>query len=114
MGYLLPANTVVATQSWSLHRDTSVFPSPETFLPDRWLETPDNKEQLAQMGQYMMPFGTGTRVCGGQNQAQVVLRIVVALVARNFKIVAPPETNDRTMFIKDAFVWLTILFTPPH
>lgn len=38
MGYALPPGTIVSTQAWSMHRDTSVFPSPDTFLPDRWLE----------------------------------------------------------------------------
>ena len=37
MGYALPPGTVVATQAWSMHRDADVFPSPETFLPERWL-----------------------------------------------------------------------------
>lgn len=39
MGYALPPGTVVATQAWSMHRDPEVFPSPETFLPERWLPT---------------------------------------------------------------------------
>jgi len=56
------------------------------------------------MAQYMMPFGTGTRVCGGQNLAQVMLKIAVAALARNFDVVAPPETNERSMEIKDSFV----------
>ena len=37
MGYAVPAGTVVSTQAWSMHRDANVFPSPETFLPERWL-----------------------------------------------------------------------------
>lgn len=104
MGYSLPANTIVATQAWSLHRDASVFPSPETFLPDRWLETADNAIHLSQMTQHMIPFGVGTRVCGGQNLAMMMIRIVVVSMVRNFKIVAPPETNDKSMDMRDAFV----------
>jgi cytochrome P450 len=65
MGYALPPGTIVSTQAWSMHRDASIFPSPETFLPDRWLETSENEEQLMLMSQHMMPFGTGSRVCGG-------------------------------------------------
>ena len=38
MGYALPPGTVVATQAWSMHRNPEVFPSPETFLPERWLQ----------------------------------------------------------------------------
>ena len=37
MGYALPPGTVVSTQAWSMHRDAEIFPSPETFLPERWL-----------------------------------------------------------------------------
>ena len=106
MGYALPPGTIVATQAWSMHRDPSVFPSPSTFLPDRWLQThaPDNTEQLAQMQQHYMPFGTGSRGCGGQNLAMMMLRITVAAIARNFDIAAPAETNDKSMEVRDSFV----------
>ncbi|KIK52693.1 hypothetical protein GYMLUDRAFT_64066 [Collybiopsis luxurians FD-317 M1] len=106
MGFELPANTVVATQAWSMHRNPSIFPSPNTCSPERWLETaqPGCAERLARMQENMMPFGTGSRVCGGQNLAQIVLNIMVAAMARNFDIVASAETNDRSMEIKDSFV----------
>ncbi|KAF8334820.1 cytochrome P450 [Amanita rubescens] len=104
MGYGLPPGTVVSTQAWSMHRDASVFPSPDFFVPERWLQPFSTPEELARMAQYMMPFGTGTRVCGGQNLAQAMLKIAVAALARNFDVVAPPETNERSMEIKDSFV----------
>lgn len=102
MGYALPPGTVVSTQAWSMHRDPSVFPSPDTFLPERWLEC--SHDELANMTQYMMPFGAGTRVCGGQNLAQAILRIAITAIVKNFNIAAPAETNERSMEIKDSFV----------
>jgi cytochrome P450 len=88
-----------------MHRDASVFLSPDTFLPDRWLDAEgQNAEELGRMSQNMMPFGTGSRVWGGQNLAQVMLKVAVAAVARNFDDVAPSETNERTMEMKDSFV----------
>jgi cytochrome P450 len=92
-----------------MHRDPSIFPSPSTFLPDRWLETPDNIKQLARMQQHLMPFGAGSRVCGGQNLAMIMLRVMVATIARNFNVVAPDETNDRSMEVKDSFVSVPFL-----
>lgn len=57
------------------------------------------------MTQQLMPFGAGTRVCGGQNLAQIILKVLVSSVVRNFNISAnPSETNERTMEIRDAFV----------
>ena len=50
------------------------------------------------------PFGFGTRVCGGQNLAQIMLRIGVAVIARNCHIEVPPETTEKSMAICDAFV----------
>ncbi|KAF9023114.1 cytochrome P450 [Hymenopellis radicata] len=104
MGFALPPGTVVATQAWSMHRNPAVFPSPDTFLPDRWLDDAVSADSLAVMNQHFMPFGTGSRVCGGQNLAQAMMKVVVAAVARNFNIEAPAETNERSMEIKDSFV----------
>ncbi|KAK2465864.1 hypothetical protein APHAL10511_001505 [Amanita phalloides] len=104
MGYGLPSGTVVSTQAWSMHRDADVFPSPDIFMPERWLQPFSTPSELTRMAQYMMPFGTGTRICGGQNLAQVMLKMTVAALARNFDVVAPPETNERSMEIKDSFV----------
>ncbi|CDO75198.1 hypothetical protein BN946_scf184794.g5 [Trametes cinnabarina] len=108
MGYALPPGTVVGTQAWSMHRNPEVFPSPETFLPERWLSVHDvagEEERLSRMAQYLMPFGIGSRVCGGQNLAQITLRVAIATIAVNFNITANvAETNEQTMAIKDAFV----------
>ncbi|KAG6888517.1 hypothetical protein C0995_007760 [Termitomyces sp. Mi166 len=118
MGYGVPAGTIVATQAWSMHRDASVFASPGTFLPERWLETTNSRETLARMSYHMIPFGTGSRVCGGQNFAQAMMKIVVAAMVRNFDVVAPPETNERSMDIRDSFVIFPaameckLIFTP--
>ena len=57
------------------------------------------------MHQHLMPFGAGARVCGGQNLAQLVLRIVTAVVVRSFEVRADvKETNERSMEMRDAFV----------
>jgi cytochrome P450 len=106
MGFELPPGTIVATQAWSMHRNASIFPSPETFLPERWLDSDKagSAERLSRMNQYLMPFGTGSRVCGGQNLAQVMMRIVIAYIVRNFDVVAADETNEQSMEIKDSFV----------
>ena len=104
MGYALPPGTIVATQAWSMHRDPSIFPSPDTFLPERWLKSSSTSDHLSTMATYMMPFGTGSRMCGGHNLAQVMLRVTVASFVRNFDVSAPPETHERSMDIKDTFV----------
>ncbi|KAL1659631.1 cytochrome P450 [Schizophyllum commune] len=98
-GYTIPAGTRIATQSWSLHRDPIIFASPEKFDPERWLA-----KDTSAMTANLNPFGFGMRICGGQNLAQIMLRIGVAVIARNFRIEVPPETTEKSMAIRDAFV----------
>lgn len=102
MGFALPPGTIVATQAWSMHRDAGVFPSPDTFLPSRWLDASPAK--LSKMNQHLMPFGYGARVCGGQALALIMLKLTVASVMRNFDVSAPASTNEKSMAIKDSFV----------
>lgn len=106
MGYPVPAGTIVATQAWSMHRIASVFTAPDSFSPERWLESSTKPDQLVKMHQYLISFGTGSRVCGGQNLAQVIMRVVLSTICRNFTIITPPETNEKSMEMKDSFVRL--------
>lgn len=106
MGYALPPGTVVAAQAWSMHRDPAVFPSPLTFLPDRWIYA--TEPQLAEMQAHFMPFGTGPRICGGSTLAMMMLRITVAALARNFEVSAAEGTDEKSMEPRDSFVSLFI------
>ena len=60
------AGTIVATQTWSMHRDFSVFPFPDTFLPDPWLKSSYTSNHLSTMATYimMMPLEL-VRECAG-------------------------------------------------
>lgn len=132
LGYTIPAGTIIATQAWSSHRVQSIFQYPDFFNPERWLHSPttpvmlsapalpespttiaseteksvgiSHQSSLMSMQAHMMPFGVGPRICGGQNMAQMTLRIIIAAIARNFDIFAPQETNEQSMGIRDAFV----------
>jgi cytochrome P450 family 135 len=74
-GYTLPPGAQVAPCIYLVHRRADVYPEPERFLPERFLESPP--------GTYTwIPFGGGVRRCLGgafaQFEMEVVLREVVA------------------------------------
>jgi cytochrome P450 len=76
-GYTLPAGTTVAPCVYLIHRDESVYPSPRSFVPERFLERPP--------GTYTwIPFGGGVRRCLAASYAELemkrVLRTVLAEV----------------------------------
>ena len=56
------------------------------------------------MNAQLSPFGFGTRVCAGQHLAQIMMRMGLAAIVRNFDIEVPPETTEKSMAICDAFV----------
>jgi cytochrome P450 family 135 len=90
-GYDLPAGVSVVPSIHLVHRDPTIYPEPDRFLPERFLETPP--------GTYTwIPFGGGVRRCLGAAFAQQEMAIVLEeLVAR--RVIEPadpaPERNMR-------------------
>jgi cytochrome P450 family 135 len=90
-GYHLPAGVGVVPSIHLVHRDPTIYPDPDAFRPERFIETPP--------GTYTwIPFGGGVRRCLGAAFAQLEMAIVLEeLVAR--RTVRPadpaPERNFR-------------------
>ena len=75
--------------SYIQHRNPLIFPSPETFNPDRWLPS-NGSPPLAQatgkpLSRYLVPFGRGPRACLGQNFAIAELYLDLGMVFRRFE-----------------------------
>ncbi|TFY77029.1 hypothetical protein EWM64_g6981, partial [Hericium alpestre] len=88
-GYDIPPGTVVGTLTRSANRQEDVYPSAGTFDPTRWMqEIVPEKVQL-------MSFGYGSRMCAGENLAQMILRIVVASLVRNLNPKVPKKDGTR-------------------
>lgn len=62
-GFNLPENTIVSCQAHSVHRmNKDVFPDPDTFHPDRWMEA----EGDADRRRLLFAFSNGGRGCVGK------------------------------------------------
>ena len=62
-GVALPEGTIVSCQPYTLHRlDEGVFPNPEEYVPERWLEPEGETER----NQLFFAFATGGRGCIGK------------------------------------------------
>lgn len=81
-GYQIAAGVSLALSPWVPHHDARWFADPEAFRPERWLD--GSLEGLPKFA--YLPFGGGPRLCTGAAIAKLALVLVVATVARRFRL----------------------------
>ncbi|KAF2708651.1 cytochrome P450 [Pleomassaria siparia CBS 279.74] len=93
-GYFFPAGTIVGVNTWVSHQNTSVFGSDaEQFNPSRWLI--DDKEKLAEMERYWMPFGLGSRTCIGRHISMLEMSKLIPVLVRDFEFELHDELKTK-------------------
>ena len=84
-GIYIPAGTNIHPNQWAIHRDPALYPDPDTFQPDRWLDPSyaTFREPLTEHPNIksFSAFGFGRRICPGMNIAERSLNILVARIA---------------------------------
>jgi cytochrome P450 len=80
-GYRIPKGWKVGISPRGSHHSHGNFPNPEKFDPDRFLVRQEHKKEPFNY----IPFGGGPRLCLGQNFAMTEMRIVLALLLRNYE-----------------------------
>ncbi|MGW5420996.1 cytochrome P450 [Streptomyces sp. NPDC003943] len=85
--------TRVWSSQWATHRDPRWYRDPLEFRPERWLSpkgggteggTEGESEEIPEYAWY--PFGGGPRVCLGTRFAMVEAVLILAVVARRFRL----------------------------
>jgi cytochrome P450 len=84
-GYPVPAGGTVLMSQWAVHRDPRWYDEPERFWPERWA---DGLERRLPKCAYF-PFGGGPRVCIGNHFALMEAVLVLASVARHWRVSVP-------------------------
>jgi cytochrome P450 len=88
-------NEMVWIHAHSLHRREDLFPSPDEFIPERFLQAPNNFQELPKDA--WRPFEKGPRACLGQELAMLEIKIVLALTLRDFDVESGYEEWDRML-----------------
>ncbi|KAF8553149.1 cytochrome P450 [Imleria badia] len=111
-GQCIPAGATVLGSHWAISRDPEVFPNPEKFDPQRWID--DDGRLRDNMTSY--PFGFGRRVCPGRYVANKSLYINLALLLWSFHIVeqedAPIDTNSHADSVLAHAAPFDVMFMP--
>jgi cytochrome P450 len=84
------ANFMIWVNIHTIHRRPDLFPSPDEFIPERFLEQEIPKDAWR-------PFEKGPRSCIGQELALLEMKTVLALTIRDFEVRSAYEEWDRKM-----------------
>ncbi|KAL6232483.1 hypothetical protein BDW75DRAFT_217766 [Aspergillus navahoensis] len=95
LGYHIPKGTTVFPTTATLHRDGRIWPQPDAFLPERWLE-PAVGRKATEMPFY--PFSAGSRVCIGKHFALQEMYLSVVSLLRRFTLEYVPGQDESTVF----------------
>jgi cytochrome P450 len=95
-GVKIPAGAHVLVSQYVTHRNPRLFPEPEEFNAQRWLQ-PNFENSLPKGG--FFAFGAGSRKCLGEYFALAEARLILLMVARDFELTGKfPKAQPRATF----------------
>ncbi|KAI3531186.1 cytochrome P450 oxidoreductase [Colletotrichum filicis] len=98
MGEWVPGNTTVSMSGVVAHRDETVFPDADKYVPDRWLG--DKGKELQP---YFLAFSAGARGCIGRNISYLEQAVLLASVVHRYEFALP---RDFEMAREETMNWL--------
>lgn len=101
--YNIPAGTVVGMSNSDVLSDPSIYPDPEEFKPERWLDG-TNRSRLLR---YQVPFLRGSRNCVGQNLAMAEMVLGLGNLLRRYDMSLFETVQGDVDVVEDCYVPLT-------
>lgn len=84
----IAGNTGVSVAAYVAHRDPVMFPNPEDFRPERWLE---DKEKAREMRTYFLAFSAGARGCIGRNISYLEQSVLISTLVQRYNFALPSK-----------------------
>ncbi|KAG6327474.1 hypothetical protein ID866_11615 [Astraeus odoratus] len=84
--FCIPEGAIVFGNHWAISRDPEVYPNPDKFDPQRWI----NSDGRIKDDIRFPSFGFGRRICPGQHIANRSIFINAALLMWSFRITQDP------------------------
>jgi cytochrome P450 len=103
--WIIPPGTPVGYSAYMLHRNPDIFPEPEKFKPERWLNLEPMERQ--RLRAHLSNFGRGSRQCVGMRLAYAELYLTLGYVFRRLgtKLQLHDTEYERDVaFVQDYFI----------
>lgn len=94
-GYTIPVGAIILAPQFAVHRDPRFWPEPDVFDPERFTAS----AKAGRQRYAYFPFAGGSRQCIAEGLAWMEGTLVLAVVARDWRLTAPagspaePELN---------------------
>jgi cytochrome P450 len=96
-GYFIPKDTLVLPAQWALLHDPDMYPNPEQFMPERYLDRSPSSSTWSIRTDIRDPrdfcFGFGRRICPGIHIAEQSLSAMVATVLHTLSVDRSKDVN---------------------
>ncbi|KAF8374266.1 hypothetical protein PRIPAC_80695 [Pristionchus pacificus] len=93
-GKLVPKDTLTLPQIHSVMRNQIIFPNPDEFRPERFLEE-DGRSASKKHAEHFVAFGMGKRQCLGESLARMELFLILGTLLLNYRF-EKTEPSDMT------------------
>src|SRR4051794_10083614 len=80
-GHTIPAGVPILINGWGLHHDASLYPEPDAFRPERFLDRPPEPYTW-------LPFGGGAHRCLGAALAELEIKVALGALLRRVDFTA--------------------------
>ncbi|OOF98704.1 hypothetical protein ASPCADRAFT_2139 [Aspergillus carbonarius ITEM 5010] len=85
-GYHIPNGTIIIPNIWVMSFNPEIFPDPQEFKPERWIQNPDLEHS---------PFGFGRRICPGRYMGSNSIFILMARLMWAYNITYAQKDGKR-------------------
>ncbi|XP_033624193.1 cytochrome P450 2J6-like [Asterias rubens] len=89
LGYDIPKGTLIIANLWAVSHDPSTWSDPEKFIPERFLDEAGSLKPRLEL----LPFGSGRRVCLGEQLAKMELFIFFSHLLHQFSFKKPDDSQ---------------------
>lgn len=89
--WTFPAGWTLMPCMYLMHRDPDVFPDPEHFRPERFLQEPLPSSRV------WVPFGAGPRHCIGSGLSVMAIKVIVRTVLTRARLIAANPDDERVV-----------------
>ncbi|ETW75666.1 cytochrome P450 monooxygenase 45 [Heterobasidion irregulare TC 32-1] len=94
-GMHLPKGSIVFANIWKIVRDDNIYPNPETFDPERFVEKGDGSYNTKQADPRQFVFGFGRRRCPGVHLGTTSVWFLIASLLATLDIRMPLDSDGK-------------------